>query len=216
MHRRLIAVLGACLAGLVGSRPATPAGGGLAQAERNYPPLILGANTRPTDGRGPFPPACPAGGRVEQRGGLVTEYLGADPARPELCRMRVNGTAVEGWFGIWLTTWPGADMARGAIERLIQGRTGDVVGFDVNMGPGHVFHDVQRNEGIESITLLSATYQALKISHYREGADRNTYRSVTTGWKDLASGMIIYATYQHISGAPEINVPIIPTAIIRR
>ena len=114
------------------------------------------------------------------------------------------------------TSWPGADYARRGLQRVLQSKTGDVVGFDVVMAPGYAYHDLIRQEGIETINILGTVYRAMKISHYREGFDGNTYRSVTTGWKDLASGMIIYATYQHISGAPEINVPIIPTAIIRR
>ena len=187
---------------------------GLAAAVRNYPPLILGANTQPANGTGPYALSCPTGGRVEQRGGRVTEYLGADPASPELCRMRVDGQEVAAWYGIWLTTWPGADMARAAFDRLIHGRTGAVEAFDVVMSPDLAFHDIMRNEGVEAIRLRGRTYRALKLSHYREGANGNTYRSVSTGWKDIDSGMIVYATYQHISGAPEIDVPILPTAII--
>ena len=130
-----------------------PPDSGLAAATRNYPPLILGVNTRPTDGKGPYALPCPTGGRVEQRGGRVTEYLGADPASPELCRMRVDGIEVAGWYGIWLSIWPGADMAHIAFDRLIHGRTGDLEAFDVVMGPGYAFHDIMRNEGIETITL---------------------------------------------------------------
>ena len=85
--------------------------------------------------------------------------------------------------------------------------------FNVRMAADYSFHDLMRNEGVEDIRLLGRTYRALKISHYREGAEGNIYRSVTTGWKDLATGILIYATYQHISGAPEIGVPLIPTDI---
>jgi len=187
---------------------------GLAQATRNYPPLIMGANTRAATGAGPYARSCPAAGsRVEQRGGPAFDYLGASPANPDLCRMQVGGEAVEAWFGIWLTSWPGAEAAYPALARIIQGRTGDVQAFDVRMTPGLHFHDLIRNEGIEDIRLLGTTYQALKISHYREGFDGNIYRSVATVWKDMASGLLIYATYQHISGAPEIDDPLIPTAI---
>ena len=221
MRRRTQASLGVCLLGLATCQAAVTATGQVAPADRglqaaiaNYPPLIVGANTQPADGSGPLPRPCPVGGRVEQRGGLVTEYLGPDPASPDLCRMRIGGQEVEGWYGIWLTTWPGAGMAHDALARLIHGRTGQVEAFDVDIGPGRRYHDIQRNEGIESILLLGHTYRAMKISHYREGADGNTYRSVSTAWKDLATGMILYATYQHISGIPEIDVPIIPAAIV--
>lgn len=210
---RAAILLTACLPGLLAACQGAP-DGGLAGAMRNYPPLILGANTRPTDGTGPYARPCPEGGRVEQRGGRATEYLGADPASPELCRMRLDGVEATGWYGIWLTTWPGADAAHAAFNRLVHGRTGDVEAFDVTMGPDLAFHDIMRNEGIEAITLRGRMYRALKLSHYREGGRGNTYRSVSTGWKDMDTGMILYATYQHISGAPEIDVPILPTAII--
>lgn len=212
MRHRLPVAIAACLAACA---PAVRTDDGLEQARRNYPPLILGANTTPATGQAPYARACPAGGRIEQRGPAI-EYLGADPASPELCRMRIGGASVQGWFGIWLTNWPGADPAHRAMARLIAGRTGDTEAFDVRVAPDFSFHEVLRNEGIEDIRLLGTTYRALKISHYREGAEGNSYRSVSTAWKDLDSGMVVYATYQHIAGAPEIYVPVLPTAIIPR
>ena len=185
---------------------------GLDAAARNFPPLILGANTRPADGT--LPRACPApGAKVETKGGPAFEYNGASPANPDLCRMRVGGEEVEGWYGIWLTAWPGAEQAQPALRQVMSGRTGATVGFDVVMGPGLAFHDLIRNEGVESIRLLGTTYQAMKLAHYREGFDGNIYRSVSTVWKDMATGMLVYGTYQHISGAPEIDDPLIPAAI---
>jgi len=81
------------------------------------------------------------------------------------------------------------------------------------MAPGYEYHDLMRNEGIEDINLLGRRYHALKLSHYREGFNGNIYRSVSTVWKDLNSGMLIYGTYQHISGTPVLDDPIIPTRI---
>lgn len=186
----------------------------LAGARANYPPLIIGANTRATDGAGPYARSCPAPGSVvEQKGGPTFNYLGASPQNPDLCRMRVGNDTIEGWYGIWLTDWPGQQNAYPALGRLIRGRTGDVEAFDVRMQPGLAFHDLMRNEGIEDIRLLGKTYRAIKISHYREGFEGNIYRSVSTVWKDLDSGMLIYATYQHISGTPELDDPLIPTRI---
>jgi len=186
---------------------------GLDAAVRNYPPLILGANTRVTDGSGPFARPCPEGGSVRQTNGTITIYEGTTPGRPALCRIRIDGTRVNAWYGIWLTTWPGADQAAVAMDHLIHGRTGDMEAFDVRVSQTFSFHDVMRNDGVESIRLLGRTYQALKLSHYREGAEGNIYRSVTTGWKDLATGMLLYVTYQHIAGAPEVDVPLLPAAI---
>ena len=208
---RKIALMVVGLAGLTSC--AATAQDGLSKAVRNFPALIVGSNTRPTDGRPPFATACPTGGRVVQQGGVVTDYLGADPASPALCRMRIGGKAVEGWYGIWLTDWPGADQAAVAMDRLIHGRTGDVEAFNVRLSPSFSFHDLLRNEGVETITLLGKSYQALKISHYREGAEGNIYRSVVTGWKDMDSGMMLYVTYQHIAGSPELYTPLLPIEI---
>ncbi len=188
--------------------------GGLQQAGRNYPPIIMGANTVPADGNPPYARSCPPpGSRVEQQGGPAFDYLGASPANPHLCRMRIGGQPAGVGYGIWLTDWPGADLAYPALTKIIRGRTGDVQGFDVSMQPGFEYHDVIRNEGIEDIKLLGQTYRALKISHYREWVGGNIYRSLSTVWKDTASGMLIYGTYQHISGAPVIDDPLIPTRI---
>jgi len=187
---------------------------GLDAAARNYPPFVVGANVWPATGAPPYARPCPAAGaRVEQRGGPAFEYLGASPADPALCRMRVGPDTVEAWYAIWLTAWPGVEAAVPALKHVIQGRTGDVAGFDVHMMPGAQWHDLIRNEGIEDINLLGTIYHAIKISHYREGFDGNTYRSVSTVWKDIPTGMILYATYNHIAGRPELDDPLIPTGI---
>jgi hypothetical protein len=188
---------------------------GLDAARRNYPPLILGGNVRATNGSPPYARACPAAGAgVEQRGGPAIEYLGASPSSPDLCPMRIGSDVVEGWQAIWLTAWPGAEAAAPALKRVIQGRTGEIVGFDVRMAPGSQWHDLIRNEGIEDINLLGTVYHTLKLSHYREGFEGNTYRSVSTVWKDIPTGMILYATYQHIAGRPELDGSLTPAAIV--
>lgn len=180
----------------------------------NYPPMILGGNVRATDGTD-LPRSCAAAGaRVEQKGGPTFEFAGADPSDPDLCVMKVGGEAVKAWYGIWLTEWPGAADARIALRQVIRGPSGTVAGFDTTMTPGLRWHDLVRNEGVEDIALLGGAYHAMKISHYREGFDGNNYRSVSTIWKDIPTGMLIYGTYQHISGRPEIDDPLIPTAIV--
>ena len=204
------------LAGLLliaGMGQAAWADAGLEQAARNFPPMIIGANTEAVAGPVAVR-ACPkAGGRVEQKGGPTFEYLGASASDPDLCRMRVGGETVEGWYGIWLRDWPGFEQARPALRRVMQSGAGAVEAFDVRMAPGLHFHDLIRNEGVETIKLLGTRYRAIKLAHYREGFDGNTYRSVSTIWKDVASGLLIYGTYQHISGAPELDDPLIPTKI---
>ena len=202
--------LGGCVAPV--SAPLGPAG--LQQAERNFPPMIIGANT--TVSPAPVAPrACPLpGGRVEQKGGPTMEYLGSVPGQPDLCRMRIGGETAEAWFGIWSTDWPGAAQAYPALQRAMAGGTGAVAGLDVDMGQGFEFHDLIRNEGVEHIKLLGHAYDAIKLAHYREGASGNSYRSVSTIWKDLPTGLLIYGTYQHISGTPVVDDPLIPTAIV--
>ena len=185
-------------------------------ALRNFPPVIVGGNVQAVMNGGTLVPrSCPANGsRVEQKGGPTLEFLGAVDDKPDLCRMRVGGQEIEAWYGIWLTTWPGADTAYRALQRVINSRTGDVVAFDVSAGPGLQWHDLIRHDGIEEIKLLGKTYRTIKIAHYREGFDGNAYRSVATVWKDLPTGLLVYATYNHIAGVPEIEDPLIPTAIV--
>lgn len=128
--------------------------------------------------------------------------------------MRFDGEPASGWYGIWLTLWPGAEQASTAMGRVIRGHIGDTEGFVVRMSAGRTYYDILRNEGVEDLRLLDHVYHTVKVSHYREGAPPNTYRSVVTGWKDIATGMVVYVTYQHISGAPEIKTPLDPTAIV--
>ncbi len=210
--RLALAAFGALSLAACTMQPLAP---GLQQAGQNYPPMIIGSNTQPTDGNGPYALSCPkAGGRVEQRGQPAMEFLGTDPSNPDLCRMRIANLTMTGWYGIWVTYWPGAAAAYPALKRVIHGPTGTVAGFDTVIEPGLEWHDLIRNEGIEDISLLGHNYHALKISHYREGFGGDTYRSVSTVWKDIPTGLLIYGTYQHIAGRPEIDDPIIPTAIL--
>ena len=220
----LFPVLALVLAGPAGAQapapvpaqaaPANEHTAALEAALRDYPPLIMGANVRAAAPGSIVPKSCPAAGsRVEQKGGPTMEYLGASPSDPDLCLMRIGGEAVEAWYGIWATAWPGADYAHRGLARVIASRTGDVVGFDTAT-PDAKWHDLIRLEGIEDIKLLGRIYSAMKLSHYREGFDGNTYRSVSTVWKDVPTGLLIYGTYQHISGQPELDDPLIPTAIV--
>jgi hypothetical protein len=205
----VLLALSGCAAGGVSSLPPT-----VQAAAANYPPLTLGGNVHPTDGSD-IPRACAAqGARVEQKGGPTFNFGGADPSDPELCLITIEGQQMKGWYDIWLTDWPGAADGHTALRQVIHGASGTVAGFDTRMAPGLQWHDLVRNEGVEDIALLGKAYHALKISHYREGFDGNNYRSVSTIWKDIPTGMLIYGTYQHISGQPEIDDPLIPTAII--
>ena len=182
-------------------------------AAGNYPPMVLGGNVHPTDGHEVPRPCPPAGSSVALKGGPVMAFGGADPSDPALCLMTLDGQAAKAWYGIWLTDWPGAGPGNAALRQLMAAPSGTVTGFDTTVSPGAQFHDLLRNEGVEDIWLLDHAYHALKISHYREGYGGNNYRSVSTVWKDIPTGLPIYGTYQHISGRPEIDDPLIPAAI---
>jgi hypothetical protein len=199
----------------------TEGSSGLQEAMRNIPPLIMGPTVRAVDGTGPYPRPCPmAGARLEQQGGPTMEFLGQNAADPTMCRMRVGGEEAQAWYGIWVLDWAGAAEARPALKRVIEGATGVMAGFDtVATVPGPspaqvMWHDVLRNEGMEDIPLLGRTFRAMKLSHYREGFGGNRYRSLSTVWKDMDSGVVLYGTYQHIAGRPALDGALIPAAIV--
>ena len=195
--------------------PSPEARAGLEQALKGFPPLIVGGNVHASAAEAAVPRACPAaGGRVEQKGGPTLEFLGSDPQNPALCRMKVGPDTLDAWYGIWATAWPGAASAQRGLERLMHGKTGDVVGFDTVATPGTQWHDLIRQDGVEEISLLGKTYRAVKLAHYREGFGGTGDRSVSTVWKDLETGLPMYRTYQHIAGQPDLDDPLIPTAIV--
>ena len=149
------------------------------------------------------PPCPPAFGIVDRSVGPTTVYLGTDSADPELCRIKRGSDVEEFYFGTWNKAWPGAEAARRALRRVYAGPPGTSVTFDVSAGPGLQWHDTLRNGGIESLRVLGQVFPTMRVVHEREGFDGNSYHSIITGWKDLATGMTIYQNYQHISGHPE-------------
>ena len=150
------------------------------------------------------PPACPvAMGVVDRDAGPALVYLPADPARPEACRLVGPGGVVgEFWFGSWKTDWPGADAAAVALRRAYAGGPGTVERFDTVAAPGYSWHETIRNDGFEDLNVAGAVRRTMKVSHVREGFDGNTYHSVITQWKEMATGMTVYQNYNHIAGAP--------------
>ena len=195
--------------------PATEPTIALQEAARRFPALILGENVRAAPAGTAIPPACPpAGSRVEQKGGPTIDFLGVADNDPELCRMRVGADLGNAWFGIWGDDWAGGELAHAALHTIIHAETGALIGFDTIAAPGVAqWHELIRNDGVEDLPILGRTYRALKLAHYREGYGGNTYRSVATLWVDLQSGLPLFATYQHIAGKPELDSPMIPTAI---
>lgn len=170
------------------------------------PPADSGPGIRAVGAQGPFPPDCPRAGVVVERGPLPSlNYRGVAAEDPALCIVNFAGTDFPMYFGIWAKAWPGASDARVALDKVIHGPTGTTASFDTRMMPGSQWHEVIRNDGVEDLNVFGQIRTALKISHYREGFEGNTYRSVVTGWKDMRTGAMIYVNYRHISGRPEVG-----------
>lgn len=149
-------------------------------------------------------PACPAGGAVQRSNGVTMAYLGASAANPDICRLRRGADEpADYYFGIWATAWPGADDAYAALKQVLPGPAGATVRFDVRAAPGLQWHETLRNDGRETLNVLGRLWDTMKVSHEREGFEGNTYHSIITVWRDVATGMAVYQNYQHISGHPE-------------
>jgi len=170
---------------------------------------------RIAEGTGPMPPSCPAAGsKVMRSPGPPIEFRGAVAGNADLCRVSFGGgPEIPLYFGIWAEPWPGSAEAYSALKRVISGPAGTTVSFDTTAAPGAQWHDVLRNEGVEDLNVAGRARPAMKIAHYREGFDGNSYRSVTTGWKEISSGMMIYVNYRHISGHPEAGTTWDPISI---
>ena len=148
------------------------------------------------------PPACPARPvRVVRSAGGTVDYRGSVPGIPELCRLRRTGDG-EGDFylGVWRSDWPGAGQAYPAIRAAIHGAAGTRTSFVTRSVPGMQWIDSFINEGVETVTVGGTAREALRLAHEREGIEGNTYHSVITQWKDLATGAALKTVEHQISG----------------
>ena len=148
------------------------------------------------------PPACPPHPvRVVRSAGGTVDYLGNTPGIPELCRLRRTADG-EGDFylGMWRSDWPGAGQAYPAIRAAIHGSAGTRTSFVTRSVPGLQWIDSYTNEGVETLVVGGAARQALRLAHEREGIEGNTYHSVITQWKDLATGAVLKTVERQISG----------------
>src|SRR3954451_10634622 len=165
--------------------------------------LMVLVTTIPISGKAAdLPPACPAHAlRVERSVGGVVDYVGSVPGVPELCRMRRTSDG-EGDFylGVWRSDWPGAGQAYPAIRAAIHGRAGTRTSFVTRSFPGMQWIDSYTNEGIETVLVGGLVRQALRLAHERNGIEGNTYHSIITQWKDLATGTIVKTVEYQISG----------------
>jgi hypothetical protein len=148
------------------------------------------------------PAACPAVPlRVVRSAGGTIDYLGTVPGIPELCRSRRTSDG-EGDFylGIWRSDWPGAGQAYPAMLAAIHGAPGTRTSFVTRSWPGLQWIDSFTNEGIENVVVAGEPRRTLRVAHEREGIEGNTYHSIITFWKDLATGATLRANEYQISG----------------
>ena len=147
------------------------------------------------------PAACPPQPvRVVRSAGGVIDYTGAVPGIPELCHVaRVDG-AGDFYFGSWRADWPGAGLAYPALRAVLLGGKGAKASFVTRSAPGLQYTDTLVNEGIEPTVVDGKTYQTLRLAHERNGIEGNTYHSIITSWRDVATGATLRANENQIAG----------------
>lgn len=147
------------------------------------------------------PAACPADHvRVVHSNGPPTDYLGVYPGLPELCFQRRGNDPGYYYYGTWKTDWPGAGEAYPAVKTVLDSPKGTRTSFITRALPGWQWVDSFTNEGIETMDVGGKTYRVLRLAHEREGFDGNTYHSIITSWRDVATGINLKTVEQQISG----------------
>ena len=149
----------------------------------------------------PVVPACPSEPMqvVRSRGGLV-EYLGTVPHIPDLCRMnRADGSGAF-YLGSWRSDWPGAGDAYPALKQVMLGGKGARASFITRSVPGLQWIDTFINEGTDTMVVDGVRYTTLMTAHEREGIEGNTYHSIITSWRDVATGAVLRTVEDQISG----------------
>ena len=147
------------------------------------------------------PAACPDQPiRVVRSAGGLLDYRGSVGGIAELCRIeRPDGTG-DFYFGVWRTDWPGAGLAYPALHTVILGPKGTRVDFVTRSIPGWQWKDSLINEGTETLTIDGRLYQTMKVAHERDGIEGNTYHSIITSWRDIATGVNLKVVEDQISG----------------
>ncbi len=147
------------------------------------------------------PAACPAKPlRVVRSAGGVIDYTGAVPGIPELCHMARSDGAGDFYFGAWRADWPGAGQAYPALRSVILGGAGAKASFVTRSAPGLQYTDTFVNEGVEPTVVDGKTYRTLRLAHERNGIEGNTYHSIITTWRDVATGAALRASENQIAG----------------
>ena len=147
------------------------------------------------------PAACPPRPvRVVRSAGGVIDYRGTVPGIPELCHETRADGAGDFYFGAWRSDWPGAGDAFPALLATIRGPKGAQARFVTRSVPGLQWDDSFTNEGVVPLVVAGKTYQTLKLAHERNGIEGNTYHSIITSWRDVATGITLKTVEDQISG----------------
>ena len=148
------------------------------------------------------PASCPPSPvRVTRSAGGTIDYHGHVPAIPALCReTRSADGAGEFYEGVWRSDWPGAGQAYPALATVLGGPPGTHASFVTRSVPGLQWTDTFTNGGTEPVTVDGHTYSALKVAHERAGIEGNTYHSVITSWRDVATGITLKVVEMQIAG----------------
>ena len=147
------------------------------------------------------PAACPSGPtRVVRSAGGTNDYDGVFKGIPELCHVaRADGQGFF-YYGVWRTDWPGAGDAFPALRAVLFGAKGTKATFTTHSAPGMQWVDTLTNEGQSTLTVEGRAHAVLQIAHEREGFDGNTYHSIITSWRDIASGVTLKTVENQIAG----------------
>lgn len=161
--------------------------------------LLLGASSARA-GTGP-PAACPPEPvRVVRSAGGVVDYHGVVAGIPDLCRFERADGEGDFYFGVWRSNWPGAGQAYPALRETILGPVGTRSEFITRSVPGWQWKDAFINKGPAPLVVDGQSYQTLVVAHERTGIEGNTYHSVITSWRDMATGMTLKVVEDQISG----------------
>ncbi len=83
---------------------------------------------------------------------------------------------------------------------MLHGPKGARADFVTRSVPGLQWTDRFINEGVETVRVGDTDHPALRVAHERKGIEGNTYHSIITQWRDLATGVNLKTAENQISG----------------